>query len=138
MIFEIGLRIRQGLKQRETQSLETIERLEKLLRMGQICVISVSVLVYIIAVIWMSLIVANSDKLITTNDLSGFVHVTAFIFLGIFLLMLSVNIWLACQIHKKNQLMGTSLDHTLKREQRLMAVVLFFFELSYLARFIQD
>ena len=56
-------------------------------------------------------------------------------FIGLFFLMLLVNIDLMLQIRKKERLL---MKNSLKKEKCLLVTILFLFELSYLLRFIYN
>ena len=64
----------------------------------------------------------------------------AYSFLTMFFVMAGVNIFLVFQIRAKERSLEGRSAHfkSFKREKRTLAIILFFFELSYLLRFFWD
>ena len=77
----------------------------------------------------------SSDKSRTQEKLS---YANNFVFLSLFLVMLTVNLDLLWQIRKQEKLETQMLSSSMKREKRLLITVLALFEFSYFIRFLND
>ena len=77
----------------------------------------------------------SSDQSRTQEKLS---YANNFVFLSLFLIMLTVNLDLLWQIRKQEKLEAQMLNDSMKREKRLLITVLALFEFSYFIRFLND
>ena len=64
-----------------------------------------------------------------------FTYIMAFVFLGMFILMASVNIMLLYQIRARNREVRNTSEMKFKKERTTLSIILLLFELSYLSRF---
>ena len=120
MLFELAMRFRSAS--------------DKRLNIAKMTVMVLILLLFFAAMISISVTLINARLkfLVIQEELF---HITGYMFVGLFFLMLIVNIDLMLQIRKKER---SLMKNSLKREKCLLMTILFFFELSYLLRFIYN
>ena len=139
MIFEIALRVRQtyiSTNGTGEPAASSIESFEKRLRCGQYSTIALSVTIAF-AILLADTVLWPRDDELTTVYYYGF----AFSYLSMFFLFAAVNILLLCVMRERKKLaLRSSYDQTysFRRESCTLKITLFFFEVSYLSRFLWD
>ena len=119
---------------------EKESRLQRWLRFGRITVIgfsSIGFLAYAIAAIITAEMPKNKQFPFYTrwNLLS---KITAYLFLVLFILMLAANTALMLQIRTMNRKKAGTGSYIFRKEKCTLAIILIFFGLSYLIRFVWD
>ena len=136
MIFEIAMRIRHMVaSQKHVEG--SAASFERWMRTGQYSIISTSSLGFVAFVAFVSTKVQKGDHMQNYDQLDTFI---GYSYLTLFILMASVNIFLLVQIRAKNQsqIGGSNHQEQFRREKFNLSVILIFFELSYLLRFVWD
>ena len=137
MVLEIALRVRQTYTANASEQARA-EAFEKWVRCGQYSVILTSLIIVLISTTH-DLCVMDKWRDPTGED-STF-HVWAYLYLGMFFLMAAVNTVLICVMReRKKSAQRGSLDATydFKKEACTLYILLTFFEISYLSRYLWD
>ena len=140
MIFEIAIRIKHLLAiQRNLES--STPNVENWMRFGQCSTIFITLVGF---VTFSTFVIISAHK--EGNNNRAFEQKTdeAFAIIGysyllLFVIMAAVNVLLVIQIRaKERSAAGSDAPQSFYREKRNLSIILFFFELSYLVRFLWD
>ena len=119
---------------------ERLSRLQRWLRFGQITAIaftSIGFLTYTIAAIATSQMPKNRGMPFYTEYVIN-AKILAYLFLILFILMATANTALMLQIRAMNRKNSGTATYIFRKEKCTLAIILIFFGLSYLFRFVWD
>ena len=138
MILEIALRIAQSIP--AYKSLCSSASFESWMLFGQYIIVSISSVSFAAFVIFEVVSARYEDNMYAfEHHYQQLGEVFSYFYLIMFIMMASVNVLLVILIRVKERSLGGIRDQfTFKKEKCNLAIILFFFELSYLLRFIWD